>query len=108
MNGGGRLLGDEHHWVFPILYGVLGALGPALRLVKKDAINPPSVPAKAIADIFGKDMYSDQIWKNGLFFVLDDEKKSSALSLDTRKQDEVWTIVSSDLSLEEGLSGLNF
>ena len=106
MNGGGRLLGDEHHWVFPILYGILGTLGPVLRLVKKDAINAPAVPAKAMADIFGNDKYRDQIWKNGMFFVLDDEKKSSALSLDTKRQDEVWKMVSGDLSMGENISNL--
>jgi hypothetical protein len=103
MNGGGRLLGDERHWVFPILYGILGALGPVLRLVKKDVINSPAVPAKAIADMFGKAMGSDEVWKTGKYFVLDDEKKSSALSLDEKKQDEVWKTVSGDLALEESL-----
>ncbi|KAE9378192.1 NAD(P)-binding protein [Stipitochalara longipes BDJ] len=104
MNAGGRLLGNERHWVFPILYGILGTLGPVLRLVKKDAINPPSVPAKAIADLFGSPKESEEgVWKTGKLFVLDDEKKSNALSLNEAKQDEVWKNVSRDLGLEESL-----
>ena len=106
MNSGGRLLGDEHHWVFPVLYGILGALGPVLRLVKKDAINPSAVPARAIAGLFGDAKESNDVWKTAKFFVLDDEKKSSPLSLDEKKQDEVWRMVSGDLSLEESLSQL--
>lgn len=106
MNGGGRLLGDEHHWVFPILYGILGTLRPILRLVKKDVINPPAVPAKAIADLFGNAKESNDVWKTAKFFVLDDEKKPSPLSLDTKKQDEVWKMVNGDLSLEESLLNL--
>jgi hypothetical protein len=85
-------------------YGILGALGPALRLVKKDAINSPSVPAKAIADLFGSPKESENgVWKTGKSFVLDDEKKSSALSLKVEKQDEVWRNVSRDLGLGESL-----
>jgi hypothetical protein len=102
MNAGGRLLGSERHWVFPILYGILGVTGPVLRLVRKDAINPPSVPAKAIADLFGSEKV-EGIWTAGRFFVLDDEKKSSALTLNEAKQDEVWNNVSRDLRLGEGL-----
>ena len=103
MNSSGRLLGDERHWVFPILYGILGVLGPVLRLVKKDAINVPAVPAKAVADLFGKARGNDEVWKTGMYFILDDEKKSSALSLDEKKQDEVWKMVSDDLAMEESL-----
>jgi hypothetical protein len=104
MNAGGRLLGDEHHWVFPVLYGILGVLRPVLRLVKKDAINPPAVPAKAIAGLFGKAKEGDsEAWKTGKYFVLDDEKKSSPLSLVEGKQDEVWKMVSRDLAAEESL-----
>ncbi len=104
MNAGGRLLGSERHWVFPILYGILGVTGPVLRLVRKDAINPPSVPAKAIADLFGEPKKTEVgVWKTGQFFVLDDVKKSSALSLNEEKQDEVWKNVSRDLGLDESL-----
>jgi hypothetical protein len=104
MNAGGRLLGEERHWVFPILYGMLTVLGPALRPIRKDIINPPSVPAKAIADLFGSPKESAVgVWKTGKFFVLDDEKKSSALSLDEEKQDEVWKFVNRDLGLGETL-----
>lgn len=101
MNAGGRLLGEEKHWAFPVIYSFLGAFGPVLRLVKKDAINPPSVPAKAIADLFGKP--AEGVWEKGKFYVLDDEKKSHALSLDEGKQDEVWKNLSRDLGLPEGL-----
>jgi hypothetical protein len=104
MSAGGRLLGEESHWVFPILYGLLKIFGPVLRPVRKDIINPPSVPAKAIADLFGSAKESEAgTWKTGKHFVLDDEKKSSALSLDEGKQDEVWEIVSRDLGLGESL-----
>jgi hypothetical protein len=103
MSAGGRLLGDERHWVFPILYGMLGILGPVLRPFKKDVINAPTVPAKAIADLFGNAKESDEVWKTGKFFVLDDEKTSSAVSLDEKKQDEVWKMISGDLSLQESV-----
>lgn len=104
MDAGGRLLGGERHWVFPILYSILAVTGPVLRIFRKDAINPPTVPANAIADLFGSPKEKDQeVWKTGKFFVLDDEKKSSALSLNERKQDEVWKNVSRDLGLGEGL-----
>jgi hypothetical protein len=104
MNAGGRLLGSERHWVFPILYGILGVTGPLLRLVRKDAINPPSVPAKAIADLFGHPKESEKgAWKTGKYFILDDEKKPNALSLNEGKQDEVWKNVSRDLGLGEDL-----
>lgn len=104
MNSGGRLLGDERHWVFPILYGILGVLGPVVRPFKKDVINAPAVPAQAIANVFGNARDRDEVWKTGKFFVLDDEKKSSALSMDEKKQNEVWKIVCSDLSLEESVT----
>lgn len=74
--------------------------------MKKEAINPPAVPAEAIAGFFGDSKESNEVWKTAKFFVLDDEKKSSPLSLDENKQDEVWKMVSGDLSLEESLSGL--
>jgi hypothetical protein len=83
---------------------MLGALGPVLRLVRKDAINPPSVPAKAIADLFGAPKESEKgVWKTGKYYVLDDEKKSSPVNLDEAKQDEVWKNVSRDLGLGESL-----
>jgi hypothetical protein len=104
MNAGGRLLGGGRHWVFPILYGILIVFGPVLRPFRKDIINPPSVPAKAIADLFGSPKESEAgTWKTGKHFVLDDEKRSNALSLDEGKQDEVWKFVSQDLGLGESL-----
>jgi hypothetical protein len=101
MNAGGRLHVDEHHWVFPILYGILSVLGPILRPFKKEVINAPAVPTKAIADLFGNPKDGDEVWKTGKYYVLDDEKKSSAVSLDQKTQDEAWKIICKDLSLEE-------
>jgi hypothetical protein len=104
MNAGGRLLGGERHWVFSLLYGILGVTGPVLRLVDKSAINLPSVPAKAIADLFVESKETGVgVWTTGKFFVLDDVKKSSALSLNEEKQDEVWKNLSRDLGLDESL-----
>jgi hypothetical protein len=37
------------------------------------------------------------------FFVLDDVKKSSSLSLNKKKQDEVWENLGRDLGLDESL-----
>ena len=79
-------MGGERHWVNPILYRVLGTLGPVLRLVRKDAINPPSVPAKAIADLFGAPKESEKgTWKTGKYYVLDDVKKSEPFDLGRSK-----------------------
>ena len=91
-------IGSERHWVFPILYRILGVAGPLLRLVRKYTINPPSVPAKAIADLFGSPKESEgEVWKTGKYFILDDEKKPNALSLNDGKQDEVWKNVGRDI-----------
>lgn len=71
--------------------------------MRKDAINPPTVPAKAIVDLFGDpNKHGKEVWKTGKHFILDDEKRSSALSLDKEKQDEVWKMASKVLGLEEG------
>lgn len=61
--------------------------------LKKDAYNPPEVPAKAIAELFGRIETSF----GGKYFVLDDEVKSSATSLDEKFQDDVWEEVCKDL-----------
>jgi hypothetical protein len=100
--GGGRLMGDDTHWFFTVLFGIFAILGPLLKVFKKGS-NPPEVPAKMIADILGSDKYLDQTWKIGLYFVLDDEVKSNALSLDTTKQDQIWKVMSDDLGFGQEL-----
>ena len=60
--------------------------------------------AKVIARLFGDEkMKDDEVWKTGKQFVLDEERKSSALSLNEGKQDEVWKMVMEDLNLPESL-----
>lgn len=71
-----------------------------MRPFKKEIINAPAIPAKAIADLFGNTKEGNEVWKTGKYYVLDNEKKSSMLSLDVKKQDEVWKTVCGDLSME--------
>src|ERR1035438_10054285 len=94
MNGPSRLCGEEPNLFFKILIPTLTLFGPLLRRVKKAAINPPEVPAKAITGMFEEKKWAnDEVWERGKNFVLDDEVKSSPLSLDEGKQDEVWGLV---------------
>ena len=74
---------------------LLGIFAPVVRLLRKDAYNPPEVPAKAVADLLGSRKKS----LGGKYFVLDDEVKSSATSLDEKLQDEIWEKISRDLEL---------
>jgi hypothetical protein len=98
------MLGDDHHWGFRILYSTLIFLGPVLRLARKEAINPPDVAAKAIAKFLGDEKAKDdEPWKIGKQFVLDEERKSSVLSLDEGKQDEAWKKIMGDLNMPESL-----
>jgi len=104
ISGPGRMLGDDHHWGFRILYSTLIFLGPVLRLARKEAINPPDVAAKAIAKFLGDEKAKDdEPWKIGKQFVLDEERKSSVLSLDEGKQDEAWKKIMGDLNMPESL-----
>ena len=78
---------------------ILGIFAPLVRLLKKDAYNPPEVPAKAISDLFG----SRERSLGGKYFILDDEIKSSATSLDEKLQGEVWDKVCKDLELDSDI-----
>jgi hypothetical protein len=104
MSGPSRLCGEDPNLFFRILIPTLTLFRPVLRRVKKAAINPPEVPAKAIASMFEEKKWAnDEAWVIGKNFVLDDEIKSSALSLDEGKQDEVWRLVMKELGLPEAL-----
>lgn len=41
-------------WLFKILQTIFTFLGPILQMADKSAINPPLVPARMIAALFGK------------------------------------------------------
>ncbi|KAE9365151.1 NAD(P)-binding protein [Stipitochalara longipes BDJ] len=104
MNGQSRLNGPDPDLFFRILIPTLAFFGPVLRRVKKAAINIPEVPAEAIAGVFEQQRWANEAaWERGKNFVLDDEVKSSALSLDEEKQDEVWENVMKDLELPNEL-----
>jgi hypothetical protein len=72
-----------------------------VKYLKKDAFNPPEVPAKAIAGLFetsagaGGDL-------GGSYFVLDDKMKSSPTSMDEGKQEDVLEEVCEDLKIKIG------
>ena len=88
-------MGARQSWVIRFVMVLLGIFAPMVRLLRKDAYNPPEVPAKVIADLFG----SRKGNLGGKYFILDDEVKSSATSLDEKLQDEIWEKISRDLEL---------
>ena len=100
MSGESRL-GNTKHPVLQVIMAVLGLLRPVVKYLKKDAFNPPEVPAKAIAGLFetsagaGGDL-------GGSYFVLDDKMKSSPTSMDEGKQDDVLEEVCDDLKIKIG------
>jgi hypothetical protein len=60
------------------------------------------VPAAIIAGLF----YSDLKWDGkleGKYFILDDERPSSAISLDESEQEKIWKRVCEDIGLSEGI-----
>jgi len=93
---GNSNLGATSHPVIGAVKAFLGVLGPVMKYVKKDAFNPPEVPAKAIAELFLKPE-SKQSQTGGKFFILDDEVKSCEISLDEKLQDDVWRKIREDL-----------
>jgi hypothetical protein len=104
INSPSRLCGEEPNPFFKILVPTLTLFGHVLRRLKKAAINPPEVPAKAIATMFGEQKWADdEVWERGKNFILDDEVKSSDLSLNEEKQVKVWGFVMKDLKLLEEL-----
>ena len=92
MSGASRLWPGR-----PLLFGfveqVLSLLGPFIRVFMKSAINHPSVPAKAISDLF-----AEPGSKKASFYILDDEKKSSDISMDEGLQNKAWKFVMDDLA----------
>jgi len=93
----GGMSGDSNlgldHWVLNSLKVVAGALSPILRRVKKDAFNPPEVPAKTVADLFEEGRNE----LGGKYYILDDEMKSNEASLEAKSQEEVWEKICGDL-----------
>jgi len=100
MSGESRL-GNTKHPVLQVIIAVLGLLRPVVKYLKKDAFNPPEVPAKAIAGLFetSADAAGDL---GGSYFVLDDKMKSSPTSMDERKQDDVLEEICEDLKIKMG------
>lgn len=84
MSGDSRL-GAGQSRIIQFTKVLLGIFGPLVRLLRKYAYNPPEVPTKIIADLFGRTEKSF----GGKYFILDDEVKSSAASSDQKLQDEV-------------------
>lgn len=98
---GESALWTETHWIMGFAKLLLGILRPFLRHVKKDAFNPPEVPAQDIADLFAKKDTGCEF--RGKYFVLDDEVKSTSLSYDEEAQDEVWESIGTDLGIGTGV-----
>lgn len=100
----GGMSGDSNlglnHWIFNSAKVVLGILSPIVKRLKKDAYNPPEVPAKAIADLFEE----RKSGLGGKYFVLDDETQSNVVSLEVSNQEEVWKKISRDLNLKTEIS----
>ncbi|KUJ21620.1 NAD(P)-binding protein [Mollisia scopiformis] len=96
----GGMSGDSNlgldHWVLNSLKVVLGFVRPVLGRLKKDAFNPPEVPAKAVADLFEMERGG----LGGKYFVLDDEVESSGASLEVKSQEEAWGKICRDLEIE--------
>lgn len=99
MSGESRLGEGGGHWVLNTAKNVLSAIGPMARLLQKDVINPPEVPGKVIAGLLRRDA-DGRTDAKGKYFVLDNEKSSSSLSLDINEQEKVWARVCRDLDLE--------
>jgi hypothetical protein len=87
MSGDSNLGGDGH-WFLRASSIVLSVIRLALRVVKKDALNPPELPASIIAGWCGSGT-SKKGDLDGKYFILDDEKQSSALSLNQDEQKKV-------------------
>jgi hypothetical protein len=100
MSGESRL-GNTKHPVLQVIMAVLGLLRPVVNYLKKDAFNPPEVPAKAIAGFFetSADAAGDL---GGSYFVLDDKMKSSPTSMNEGKQDAVLAEICEDLKIKRG------
>jgi hypothetical protein len=100
MSGESRL-GNAKHPILQVITAVLGVLRPVVKYLRKDAYNPPEVPAQAIAGLFetSADAAGDL---GGSYFVLDDKMKSSPTSMDEGKQDEVLEEVCEDLKIKIG------
>jgi hypothetical protein len=100
MSGESRL-GNTKHPVLQVIMAVLGLFRPVVKYMKKDAFNPPEVPAKAITGFFenSADASGDL---GGSYFVLDDKMKSSPTSMDEGKQDDVLEEVCDDLRIKIG------
>ncbi|KAG0646326.1 Polyketide synthase [Hyphodiscus hymeniophilus] len=94
MSGDSRM-GSDASWILRFVKLLLVVFGPMVRWLKKDAFNPPEVPAKAISDLLGRGDGN----LGGKYFILDDEVTSSAVSLDVKLQGEVWAKVCRDLGM---------
>lgn len=88
-------MGAQASWIIRVVKFFLGVFAPLVRWLRKDAYNPPEVPAKVIAELLGDGNKT----LGGKYFILDDEVTSSAVSLYERVQDEVWETVCRDLDL---------
>jgi hypothetical protein len=88
-------MGARASWIIRSMMLVLGIFAPVVRWFRKDAFNPPEVPAKVIAELLG----GGNATVGGRYLILDDEIKSSPVSLDEKLQAEVWANVCRDLDL---------
>lgn len=95
MSGDSKL-GAQSHPVFRVVNPIMKAIGPIATLVKKDAYNSPEVPAKSIAGLFELLVGSTEDLPEG-FYIMDNKTKSSVLSLNEKKHEEVFKINLGDL-----------
>lgn len=91
--------------VLKIVQRILALLRPLVRLVAKSAINDPSVPAKALAQV-AFETEAEETIGHEKYFVLDDEYEVEAwvpAAKDDRKMDDVLktTIKEVKLDMEE-------
>ena len=92
MSGSSRLQ-SEVRWILKFAQLLFVALRPLIRIFFPSAINPPEVPAEAIAEII-HDASEKELER---FYVLERPSQSSAMSQDEVKQNEALASVMEDL-----------
>lgn len=92
MSGSSRLA-PEGRWLLKFTQLLFIALRPILRIFFPSAINPPEVPAEAIASLIRQAPEKEL----ARFYVLEKPSESAPISKDESKQDEALALVTEDL-----------